>query len=118
MFVRKKRNRSGSISVVAVSKSRGRFVEVKHFGTVASDAEADRLKKEATSWVRKFGGQLEIDFDDNKGREREETQRVISNMASVLINGTQLLLSRVYNSIGFSRIPDEVLRHLVIARVS
>ena len=118
MFVRKKKNRSGTISVVVVNKSRGRFVEVKHFGTVASDAEADRLKREAISWVRKFGGQLEIDFDDNKGREREETQRVINNMASVLINGSQLLLGHVYDSIGFNRIPDEVLRHLVIARVS
>ena len=39
-------------------------------------------------------------------------------MDSVLINGTQLLLNQVYDSIGFDRIPDEILRHLVIARVS
>ena len=39
-------------------------------------------------------------------------------MDSVLINGTQLLLNQVYDSIGFNRIPDEILRHLVIARVS
>ena len=39
-------------------------------------------------------------------------------MDSVLINGTRLLLNQVYDSIGFDRIPDEILRHLVIARVS
>lgn len=36
----------------------------------------------------------------------------------MLINGTRLLLDQVYDSIGFNRIPDEILRHLVIARVS
>ena len=36
----------------------------------------------------------------------------------MLINGTQLLLDQVYDSIGFNRIPDEILRHWVIARVS
>ncbi|MCI7273299.1 hypothetical protein MR642_03120 [bacterium] len=35
-----------------------------------------------------------------------------------MINGTQLLLDQVYDSIGFNRIPDEILRHWVIARVS
>ena len=69
-------------------------------------------------WAHPKCGQLEIDFDDSKGREREETQRVIDNMSSVLINGSQLLLNRVYNSIGFNRIPNEILRHLVIASVS
>ena len=39
-------------------------------------------------------------------------------MDSVLINGTRLLLNQIYDSIGFDRIPDEILRHLVIARVS
>lgn len=39
-------------------------------------------------------------------------------MDAVLINGTQLLLDCIYDDIGFNRIPDEILRHLVIARVS
>lgn len=44
--------------------------------------------------------------------------RVVDNMDSVLINGPQLLLNQVYDSIGFNQIPDDILRHLVIARVS
>ena len=42
----------------------------------------------------------------------------VGNMDAVLINGTQLLLDCIYDNIGFNRIPDEILRHLVIARVS
>ena len=118
MFVRKKTNRSGTISVVVVSKSHGKFTEVKKFGVAKSETEADRLFQEAKLWLRTHDGQQEFDFDDRRGKELEETTRVVENMDSVLINGTQLLLNQVYDSIGFNRIPDEILRHLVIARVS
>lgn len=118
MFVRKKTNRSGSISVVVVNKSRGHFIEVKKFGVAKSEEEADALFQEAQIWLRTYGGQQELDFDDRRGKELEETARVVENMDSILINGTQLLLNQIYDTIGFNRIPDEILRHLVIARVS
>lgn len=52
MFVRKKINRSGSISVVVVSKSYGKFTEVKKFGVAKSAEEADKLFQEAQLWLR------------------------------------------------------------------
>ncbi len=118
MYVRKKKNRSGTISVVVVSKSSGQYKEIKSFGTVGSEEEAENLSDDAQRWIRSYAGQEEIDFENNKGRELEETKRVIGNMDAVLINGTQLLLDRIYDNIGFNSIPDEILRHLVIARVS
>ena len=118
MFVRKKVNRSGTTSVVVVSKAQGKFTEVKKFGVAKSAEEAESLFRQAQAWLRTFGGQQEIDFDNLKGREAEETERVLANMDAVLINGTQLLLGLVYDSIGFNRIPDDILRHLVMARVS
>lgn len=118
MFVRKKKNRSGSTSVVVVDKSRGKFVEVKNFGTSSSEQEINVLVSQAHDWINTYGGQLQFDFTNHRETELEETERVINNMESILINGTQLLLDRVYDSIGFNRIPDSVLRHLVIARVS
>lgn len=118
MFVRKKINRSGTISVVVVNKSHGKFTEVKKFGVAKSETEANKLFQEAQLWLRTHNGQQELDFEDRRGKELEETTRVVENMDSVLINGTQLLLNQIYDSIGFNRIPDEILRHLVIARVS
>lgn len=118
MFVRKKKNRSGTISVVVVSKASGQFKELKNFGVVSTDEEAESLCRQAKDWIETYGGQLELDFDNKRERELEETQRFINNIDSVLINGTQLLLNQIYDSIGFNSIPDEVLRHLVIARVS
>ena len=118
MHVRRKKNRSGSISVVVVSKARGRYREVKSFGTSDSEEKILALVQQAENWLRNYEGQQELDFDDSKGRELEETERVVDNMDAVLINGTQLLLNLIYDNIGFNRIPDEILRHLVIARVS
>ena len=40
MFVRKKKNRSGSVSVVVVDKSHGRFSEIRQFGVAHTEAEA------------------------------------------------------------------------------
>ena len=118
MHVRKKKNRSGTVSVVVVSKAYGKYREVKSFGTSDSEEEITALVKEADIWLRSGDGQQELDFDNTKGRELEETERVIDKMNAVLINGTQLLLNQIYDNIGFNRIPDEILRHLVIARVS
>lgn len=118
MFVRKKNNRSGTISIVVVSKAHGKFTEVKKFGVAKSEEEVDKMFREAQLWLRTHDGQQELDFDDRKGMEVEATERFLGNIDNVLVNGTQLLLNRVYDSIGFNRIPDEILRHLVIARVS
>ena len=118
MFIRKRRNRSGSTSIVVVNKRHGQFVEVRNFGTAETDNDVNKLYAQAHKWLMSNGGQQSIDFDDLKGREYEETRRVIDNMDAAMINGTQLLLTQIYDSIGFNRIHDDVLRHLVIARVS
>ena len=118
MFVRKKKNRSGSISVVVVDKRHG-FKEVKNFGVVSTDEEANVLCMKAREWIKSYGGQQLIDFGRNPAQDREveETERAFANIDSVFMNAPQLILNPVYDSIGFDRIPDDVLRHLVIARI-
>lgn len=118
MYIRKKRNRSGSTSVVVVSKAGGKYKEIKSFGASSSEEELDSLCLKASNWIRTYDGQQRLDFDDRRGKEIEDIERVVGNMDAVLINGTQLLLDQVYDAIGFNRIPDEILRHLVVARVS
>ena len=118
MYVRKKRNRSGTISVVVVIKQDGLYKEIKSFGSSRDESEIETLCLKAKRWIDEYGGQQLIDFEDRRGREREETERVVSNMDSLLINGTQLLLGRIYDDIGFGAVGDEVLKHLVIARLT
>jgi len=119
MFVRKKRNRAGTISVVVIDKSHGGFKEVKNFGVVDSDDEADVLCMRAREWISSYAGQQVIDFGMNPTQERElaDAERAFANIESVFMNAPKLILDPIYDSIGFNRIPDEVLRSLVIARV-
>lgn len=73
----------------------------------------------ARQWIRAAHGQREIDFAGSSvmQSERLEVERVMSNISSVVLNGPQQILGQVYDSIGFGRIKDDVLRHLVIARI-
>ena len=118
MFVRKKKNRSGSVSVVVVDKSRGHFREIRQFGVAHTEAEADALYTQAREWIRRYAGQQTIDFWGESAASENEVDMLVSRIDGVSINGTQLLLNRIYDSIGFNRIKDDVLRHLVVARIS
>ena len=118
MFPRKKKNRTGTISVVVIDKSHG-YKEVKNFGVVKTEAEADALYDKAVQWIRTAHGQSEIDFAGSTvmQAERLEVERVLNNISSVTLDGPRQILGQVYDSIGFNCIKDEVLRHLVITRI-
>ena len=118
MFPRKKKNRTGTISVVVIDKSHG-YKEVKNFGVVKTEAEADALYDKAVQWIRTAHGQSEIDFAGSTvmQAERLEVERVLNNISSVILDGPRQILGQVYDSIGFNRIRDDVLRHLVIVRI-
>ena len=77
MYVRKKHNRSGSTSVVVVSKASGKYKELKSFGSSTSEEEIDSLYDKAAAWIRSFGGQQGLDFDDRK-RKRSRRDRAFS----------------------------------------
>ena len=116
MFVRKKRNRSGSTSIVVVDKSDGTYREVRSFGTSSDLAEIDRLYGKATEWISSYAGQQLLDFDET-GEAIRETREIISRIERTLQNAPQSILTRIYENIGFGAISDDILRHLVIARV-
>ena len=115
MFVRKKEHRSGTISVVVVDKSRGKFREVKKFGVASTEEEADALVKDAQLWLRRYGGMQYLDFDGTDKTEAD-IDYALSHISKFLLNAPQTILGRVYDSIGFDKVGDDILRHLVIAR--
>lgn len=54
MFIRKKRNHSGTVTVVVVSKAHGTFKEIRNFDTTRTEAEADLPCQEAAKWMRTY----------------------------------------------------------------
>lgn len=62
MFVRRKQNKSGVVSIQVIDKSSGRFRVVKPIGSSANKKTIDQLFYEGELWVTKQKG-LEFDFD-------------------------------------------------------
>lgn len=116
MYVRRKRNRSGSISIVVVDKSRGKYREIKAFGTSIDPDEVDRICLEASRWISKFGGQQEMDFSES-ARALAGVKGALALVERTMLDAPQAILNRVYDRIGFNAIGDDILRHLAIARV-
>ena len=63
MYVRKKHNKSGTTSIVVVSKASGKYKEIKSFGASSSEEEISLLYEKAKAWIHSFAGQQELDFD-------------------------------------------------------
>lgn len=71
MFVRKKKNRSGSVSVVVVDKSCGKFKEIKRFGVATEENDIKLLCDKANDWILHYGGQQTINFNLLDEQEEE-----------------------------------------------
>lgn len=119
MFVRRKKNRSGSVSVVVVDKHGGKFKELHTIGIASTQEEVEELSRQGQSWIKKHLGIQELDFEgaDRKHEEMAAATKFLDNVDSILLNGAKLIIDKVYDSVGFNKIPDEVLRHLVVARL-
>jgi hypothetical protein len=124
MFIRKRKNKSGSTTIVVVDKSNGRFTELHKVGTSKEEFRILELISQGREWIRvnKLLLQPELDLYGVEGEaklnEKEVVERFLSNISNILINGTDLILNRVFDRIGFNEIKDVVLRKLVLSRLS
>ena len=119
MFIRKKKNRSGTTSVVVVEKRNSVYREIHTIGVGKDQTEIESLNREGLRWIESCCGNR--DMFEIQAKELEEKQIIdylLSNVENVLINGTQLILNQVFKIVGFDEIEDEVLKQLVIARLS
>lgn len=89
------------MSVVVVDKSSGHFKEVKSFGSSSDATAIASLEQEARQYIATFGGQQAIDFE-GMSPVVASPDTFMENIESVLINGPQLLLDKVYDEIGFN----------------
>ena len=62
MFVRKKRNQSGIISIQVIDKSSGKYKVLKTIGSSADILEVERFLKDGQHWIKQHSKQTEIDL--------------------------------------------------------
>jgi len=97
MHVRKKRNRSGSISVVVVSKQSGRYKEVHVVGTSKDSATIELFCQQGLLWINRRNALPDV-FDQYEKMkfERDNAEYFFNHIENVLLNGTGLILNRVF----------------------
>lgn len=119
MFVRKKYNPSGVVSIQVIDKSNGSYRVIKTIGSSPDAATIDALYREGKQWISDYLGEQDLFHKYNKEiEELEVVTHLLSNVQNILLNGTQLILDKVYKQIGFDNIDDDILKHLVTARIS
>ena len=119
MFVRRKKNPSGVVSIQIIDKSKGTYRVVKTIGSSSDFLTIETLYQQGKKWISTYLGEQDLfEQSDQEVEERLITEHLLSNIENILLNGTQLLLDRVYNATGFDAIDDDILRHLVTTRLS
>ncbi len=113
MFVRKKVNKSGVISVQVIAKKDGRSKLIKTIGSSHDNSVVEGLVKEGHRFIESFGGQSTLDFSNESSLLRSAFESIHSHTQI----GTELLLGKIFDDIGFGIIDDEVFRRLVLSRL-
>ena len=116
MFVRDKKNKSGSISIQIISKARGRYKVVKTIGSATSLQEVERLKQIARQEIENIQQPASL-FLSNQDEQIEKAFSLLSN-SSIRTVGPELVFGKIYDYIGFDSIDEEMFRHLVISRLA
>lgn len=116
MFVRKKNNKSGTVSIQIISKSRGKYRVVKTIGCARTQREEELMLLLADTELERLRGNqtLFVEHDD----------LVVENFVNSIANdhlqivGSELILGRIYDKIGFPNhgCPD-YFRNLVLCRL-
>lgn len=116
MFIRKKKNKSGSQSVQIISKSRGKYKVISTIGCAKTEQELQNLVYLAKHELDRLKGQTEL-FISEKDVSVDAMFAALSN-SSIRTIGPELIFGNVYNHIGFNQIQEDLFRHLVISRLA
>jgi len=116
MFVRKKHNRSGSISVQIIDKSNG-YQVVKTMGSAHDPHEIQRLMELGELFIARQRGQYSL-FPENH-HDRAVIADFVKHLgnASIRTMGPELIFGRLFDDIGFNAIPERLFRDIVVARL-
>lgn len=115
MFLRKKPNKSGTISIQIIDKSSGKYVVKETIGSSSDESELSFLMKKGRHRITALTTQPNLAFD--KAAELEFVDTFINHLNSFSLVGPELLLGKIFNQIGFDAISCELFRHLVITRL-
>lgn len=116
MFLRQKKNKSGSVSVQVISKDGGKYKVIKTIGSASTDQQIATLIYQGKHELSKIEAQQGLFiFEEDALIESFLSQLQNSQIRTV---GPELIFGKIYDGIGFNAITEELFRHLVISRLA
>jgi transposase len=115
MFVRKKNNKSGIVSIQIIDKSSGKYKVFKTIGSSDDPQTIASLVLEGKHLISTLQKQQALNFD--AGLEQKVIDLFFSGIKELSLAGPELLLGKIFDLIGFNKVKDELFRHLVICRL-
>jgi hypothetical protein len=116
MFVRRKPNTSGSFSVQLIHKIQGKQKLIKTIGCATTQQEIEKLEHLANQEKEKLANQLKLFLSDDDVAVKKAISTIRNS--DIRTVGPEIVFGKIYDSIGFDQIGEELFRHLVIARLA
>jgi transposase len=73
----------------------------------------ERLVTLGEKWIRDYKGILDMPFNS----EEQTAAAVLESVENITVSGTELLLDKLFNDIGFDVIKDDIFKWLVYSRI-
>ena len=116
MFVRRLKNRSGSTSVQVIQKINSKYKVHKTIGCATTQQDIQKLVLLGKQEIDRILAQPML-FSSESDLAVEQALSTISN-TDIRTVGPEIVFGKIYDSIGFDQINEELFRHLVIARLA
>lgn len=117
MFIRKKKNQSGSVSIQIIQKIAGKNKLIKSIGAAIDKKDIEFLINKAHLEIPKLQDQKTFNFGHTK--KDADFLHSLKNAGSIKIRavGPNLVLGNIFDSVGFGEIKEKLFKKLVIARI-
>jgi transposase len=116
VFLRKKKNKSGSVSIQIISKELGAYKVMQTIGSARSDQELAKLVWQGKHELSRLQAQHSLFVFENDALIESFVGQLQNSQIRTV--GPELVFGRIYDAIGFDAIEEELFRHLVIARLA
>ena len=115
VFIRKKKNKSGSSSIQIIDKSSGKYEVIKTVGCADNEQQEKDLMQLAYELLPTLTKQSRIDFSFTE--DEIFLTQLQQGFKKLLVVGTELILEKLFDEVGYHQIPESLFRHLVITRL-
>lgn len=116
MYIRRKKNRGGSVSIQIAEKVSGKVRIVQTMGVAQDDEEEQSLRQKAKVWLDQHRGQHTFQLPDTQdkiieGFLKADTSPVVTNV------GPELILGQLFDQMSFNKIPEPLFRAITLSRL-